>query len=218
MEMTSWQDLRHCNTTKREDLFAAVDRVLDMNRMSWEKMVGIMTAWAPAMVWRKVGLATLVSQKVAQHRDYVAQYHRIVHQEQLGAKSIGLGDMVHDVIAVINCTHSKAFSHCQFGALLKKVDSEYKYRYVFYHQEMRRLSRGKVLKRFFWAVPCHRRVSVKSPLWWKIVLWLDFYGVHHWPAQHPEYSASRKGTHHHGPVWPHKSIQVGATLLTSVSR
>lgn len=144
-ELAGLETLR--NTTKSEDLFAAVERVLDTNGLSWEKMVGITTDGAPAMVGRKAGLATLVSQKVAQCGGKVAKYHCILHQEQLCAKSLGLGDVVRSVIAIINCIHSKALSHRQFRALLEEVDSEYKD--VLYHQEVRWLSRGKVLKRFF---------------------------------------------------------------------
>lgn len=144
-ELAGLETLR--STTKSEDLFAAVARVLDANGLSWEKMVGITTDGAPAMVGRKAGLATLVSQKVAQCGGKVAQYHCILHQEQLCAKSIGLGDVVRDVIRIINCIRSKALSHRQFRALLEEVDSQYKD--VLYHQEVRWLSRGKVLKRFF---------------------------------------------------------------------
>lgn len=63
------------------------------------------------------------------------------------AKSIGLGDVVRDVIKIINCIRSKALSHRQFRALLEEVDAQYSD--VLYHQEVRWLSRGKVLKRFF---------------------------------------------------------------------
>uniref|UniRef100_A0A3Q3QF24 SPIN-DOC-like zinc-finger domain-containing protein n=1 Tax=Monopterus albus TaxID=43700 RepID=A0A3Q3QF24_MONAL len=80
-------------TTKSEDLFAAVERVLDKNGLRWEKMAEITTDGAPAMIGRKAGLTTLVSQKVAQCGGKVAQYHCILHQEQLCAKSIGLGDV-----------------------------------------------------------------------------------------------------------------------------
>lgn len=76
-----------CSTTQREDLFAAVERVLDSNGLSWEKLVGIIKDGAPAMVGKKAGHATLVSQKVSLFGGKVAQY-------QLWAKSVALGDVV----------------------------------------------------------------------------------------------------------------------------
>ncbi|XP_048852664.1 general transcription factor II-I repeat domain-containing protein 2-like [Brienomyrus brachyistius] len=144
-ELAGFETLR--STTKSEDLFAAVERVLDTNGLSWEKLVGITTDGAPAMAGRKTGLATLISQKVSQCGGKVAKYHCILHQEQLCARSVGMGDVVRDVIKIINCIRSKALSHRQFRALLEEVDSQYKD--VLYHQEVRWLSRGKVLKRFF---------------------------------------------------------------------
>lgn len=122
MEIT--QELAGVETlrgTKSEDLFAAVGRVLDRYNLSWEKMVGITTYGAPAMIGKKAGFATLVGQKVAECGGKVVKYPCILHQEQLCTKSIGLGDVVRDVIKIINCIRSKALSHCQFGALLEVV-------------------------------------------------------------------------------------------------
>uniref|UniRef100_A0AAV2J0I0 Uncharacterized protein n=1 Tax=Knipowitschia caucasica TaxID=637954 RepID=A0AAV2J0I0_KNICA len=144
-ELAGLETLR--GTTKSEDLFAAVARVLERYNLSWEKMVGITTVGAPARIGRKSGLATLVAQKVAQCRSKLNQYHCILHQEQLCAKSIGLGDVVRDVIKIINCIRSKALSHRQFRALLEEVGVQYSD--VLYHQKVCWLSKGKVLKRFF---------------------------------------------------------------------
>ncbi|KAK7877299.1 hypothetical protein WMY93_031991 [Mugilogobius chulae] len=107
-ELAGLETLR--GTTKSEDLFAAVGRVLEKCNLSWEKMSGITTDGAPAMTGKKAGLATLVAQKVAQ-------------------------------------CGGKALSHRQFRALLEEIDAQYSD--VLYHQEVRWLSRGKVLKRFF---------------------------------------------------------------------
>uniref|UniRef100_A0AAV2JGK5 Uncharacterized protein n=1 Tax=Knipowitschia caucasica TaxID=637954 RepID=A0AAV2JGK5_KNICA len=144
-ELAALETLR--GTTKSEDLFAAVARVLERYNLSWEKMVGITTDGAPAMIGRKAGLATLVAEKVAKCGGKLNQYHCILHQEQLCAKSIGLGDVVRDVIKIINCICSKALSHRQFRALLEEVNAQYSD--VLYHQEVRWLGKGKVLKRFF---------------------------------------------------------------------
>uniref|UniRef100_A0AAY4ARI4 Transposase n=1 Tax=Denticeps clupeoides TaxID=299321 RepID=A0AAY4ARI4_9TELE len=73
----------------RGDLFAAVEQVLDTNGLSWEKLVGIRTDGAPAMLGRKAGLASLISQKVPQCGGKVAKHHCILHQEQLCARSVG---------------------------------------------------------------------------------------------------------------------------------
>uniref|UniRef100_A0A3P9L1Z0 SPIN-DOC-like zinc-finger domain-containing protein n=1 Tax=Oryzias latipes TaxID=8090 RepID=A0A3P9L1Z0_ORYLA len=144
-ELAGLETLR--GTTKGEDLFAAVSRVLDKYNLSWDKMVGITTDGAPAMIGKKAGLTALISQKVSECGGKVAQYHCILHQEQLCAKTIGLADVVRDVVKIINCIRSKALSHRQFRAFLDEVDAQYKD--ILYHQEVHWLSRGTVLKRFF---------------------------------------------------------------------
>uniref|UniRef100_A0A3P9LV82 SPIN-DOC-like zinc-finger domain-containing protein n=1 Tax=Oryzias latipes TaxID=8090 RepID=A0A3P9LV82_ORYLA len=144
-ELAGLETLR--GTTKGEDLFAAVSRVLDKYNLSWDKMVGITTDGAPAMIGKKAGFTALISQKVSECGGKVAQYHCILHQEQLCAKTIGLADDVRDVVKIINCIRSKALSHRQFRAFLDEVDAQYKD--ILYHQEVRWLSKGTVLKRFF---------------------------------------------------------------------
>ncbi len=134
-------------TTKGEDLFFAVERVLEKNEFKWEKMAGITTDGAPAMVGRKSGLATFVSQKVSECGGKVVKYHCILHQEQLCAKSVGLVDVMRDVVKIVNNICSKALSHRQFKALMDEMDAQYGD--VLYHQEVRWLSRVKVLRRFF---------------------------------------------------------------------
>ncbi len=98
-------------TTKGEDLFFAVERVLEKNELKWEKMAGITTDGAPAMVGRKSGLATFMSQKVSECGGKVVKYHCILHQEQLCAKSVGLVDVMRDVVKIVNNICSKALSH-----------------------------------------------------------------------------------------------------------
>ncbi|XP_056586089.1 general transcription factor II-I repeat domain-containing protein 2B-like [Triplophysa dalaica] len=134
-------------TTKGEDLFLAVEHLLKKNELKWKNMAGITTDGAPAMVGKKCGLATLVSQKVHECGGKVVKYHCIVHQEQLCAKSIGLVDVMREVVKIVNNIRSKALTHRQFKALLDEMDAQYGD--VLYHQEVRWLSRGKVLKRFF---------------------------------------------------------------------
>ncbi len=54
---------------------------------------------------------------------------------------------MRDVIKIVNNIRSKALSHRQFKALMDEMDAQYGD--VLYHQEVRWLSRGKVLRRFF---------------------------------------------------------------------
>ncbi|KAL2087322.1 hypothetical protein ACEWY4_018381 [Coilia grayii] len=134
-------------TTRGVDLFSAVERVVERNNLKWGKMAGITTDGAPSMVGRISGLTRLVSDKVSECRGRVLKYHCILHQEQLCAKSIRLQDVMKDVVGIINNIRSRALSHRQFKNLLDELDAQYGD--VLYHQEVRWLSRGRVLRRFF---------------------------------------------------------------------
>ncbi|KAK5855570.1 hypothetical protein PBY51_007235 [Eleginops maclovinus] len=134
-------------TTKGVDIFMAVERVLDKNCLKWETLSGITTDGAPAMVGKRAGLNALVSDKVSEFGGSILKYHCILHQEQLCAKNMGLKNAMQDVVAIVNNIRSKALSHRQFKALLDEMDAQYGD--VLYHQEVRWLSRGKVLRCFF---------------------------------------------------------------------
>ncbi|XP_017317800.3 general transcription factor II-I repeat domain-containing protein 2A isoform X2 [Ictalurus punctatus] len=54
---------------------------------------------------------------------------------------------MHDVVKIVNDVRSKPLSHLQFKVLLDEMDAQYGD--VLYHQEVRWLSRGKVLRRLF---------------------------------------------------------------------
>lgn len=115
--------------------------------MKWENLSRIMTDGVLAMVGKRAGLTALVSDKVSQFGGSIFKYHCILHQEQLCAKNIGLKNMMQDVVGIVNNIRSKALSRHQFKALVEEMDAQYGN--VLYHQEVRWLSRGKVLRRFF---------------------------------------------------------------------
>ena len=88
-----------------------------------------------------------MSEKVCEFGGSVLKYHCILPQEQLCAKNIGLKNVMQDVIGIVNNIHSKALSHCQFKALVDEVDAQYGD--ILYQWEVRWLSHGKFLRRFF---------------------------------------------------------------------
>ena len=100
------------------------------------------------MVGKRAGLTALVSDKVRECGGSIFKYHCILHQEQLCATNIGLKNVMQDVVGIVNNIRSKALSKArQFKAVVDEMDAQYGD--VLYHQEVRWLSRGKVLRRFF---------------------------------------------------------------------
>ena len=77
----------------------------------------------------------------------VLHYHYIIHQESLCAKVLSFDHVMKIVIKTVNFIRSRALHHRQFQSFLQEVNASYGE--IIYFTEIRWLSRGKVLKRFF---------------------------------------------------------------------
>lgn len=76
-----------------------------------------------------------------------AAVHCILHQEALCSKSHQMKGVMDIVFGAFNFIRSRALNHRQFVSRLEAVGSEHGD--ILYHTEVRWLSHGKVLKRFF---------------------------------------------------------------------
>jgi hypothetical protein len=73
--------------------------------------------------------------------------HCIIHQHSLCGKIINLEHVMNIVTKTVNFIRSHGLKHRQFIESLNEMESEHKD--VLYHNQVRWLSRVKVLKRFF---------------------------------------------------------------------
>ena len=73
--------------------------------------------------------------------------HCIIHQQNLCAKSVKFTDLMGTVTTCINFIKSRALNHRQFKEFLDDVCSDYGD--LTYYCEVRWLSKGKMLKRFY---------------------------------------------------------------------
>lgn len=103
---------------------------------------------APSMIGRKTGVVTKFKEKVqsanAGHDFWT--FHCILHQEALCYKSLNMDNVMKVVIQTVNFIRSRSLNHRQFDSLLREKD------YIYglpYHTEVRWLSRGAVLRRFY---------------------------------------------------------------------
>ena len=108
------------------------------------------TDGAPAMCSSNVGVVGLVKKKLnsleANEINFIS-VHCILHQEALCSKSLQMKEVMDLVVKTVNFIRSHGLNHRQFKSFLVDMDSEYGE--LLYHTEVRWLSRGKVLKRFF---------------------------------------------------------------------
>ncbi|XP_041419118.1 general transcription factor II-I repeat domain-containing protein 2-like [Xenopus laevis] len=145
-EMASLVPLK--DTTKSRDLYEAVKNMLNRYSLSFVNISGIVTDGAPAMVGRREGLVKLIeNDAIAAKNSHLMKYHCIVHQENLCAKALKMDNIMQIVIKAVNFIRAKGLNHRQFQEFLRSIDADCGD--VIYFSEVRWLSRGQMLKRFY---------------------------------------------------------------------
>ncbi|KOC59906.1 General transcription factor II-I repeat domain-containing protein 2, partial [Habropoda laboriosa] len=98
----------------------------------------------PAMVGKKEGLIKLIEDNaIAAKKLHLMKYHCIVYQINLCAKALKMDNVMQIVIKVMNVIRAK-------GLIIPGVKAmNTDYGYIIYFPEVRWLSRGKMLQRFY---------------------------------------------------------------------
>ncbi|XP_025207725.1 zinc finger BED domain-containing protein 5-like, partial [Melanaphis sacchari] len=111
----------------------------------WEKCVGITTDGAAAMSGYKTGLLGRVKEVAPQ----VKWTHCCIHREALVAKRLSehMKTTLEEVVKIINFIKSRPLQSRLFEVLCKDMGSDHVQ--LILHTEIRWLSRGKILQRFF---------------------------------------------------------------------
>ena len=102
------------------------------------------------MLSEKVGVVGLLKNKLQNLSPQGINFtsiHCILHQEALCGKNIQMKGVMEIVVKTVNFIQSRALNHRQFASFL--LNNESQHGELLYHTEVRWLSRGKVLKRFF---------------------------------------------------------------------
>ena len=144
-ELLDLQSLK--GQTRGTDLFAAVCAAVEDMKLPWSKVCGIITDGAPAMTGERSGLSTLICNKVSEEGGNAIKLHCIIHQQALCAKILKFDHVMKPAVKAINSIRSKALYHRQFQQFLLDIQAEYGD--VIYHNDVRWLSRGSALQRFF---------------------------------------------------------------------
>jgi glutaredoxin-related protein len=137
-------------TTTSEDIFETFNTVFGRFGLKWSSLSGICTDGAPAMVGARKGLIGMVHERTIElqiHPENLTNFHCIIHQQNLCAKSIKSTNVMEVVVAIINFIKSRALNHRQFKEYLADLFSDYDY--ASYYCEVRWLSKGQMLKRFY---------------------------------------------------------------------
>lgn len=131
--------------TQGIDIHNAVMEAFSSLDISPEKVVSVTSDGAPSMVGTTSGFIHFFA-KEAKHP--LIQFHCIIHQEALCAKesSKKLDDVLKDVTKMVNFIMARALNFRQFQALLDEVQAQYNT--LLMYNNVRWLSRGRVLERF----------------------------------------------------------------------
>ncbi|KAM6943949.1 general transcription factor II-I repeat domain-containing protein 2A [Lycodopsis pacificus] len=137
----------HGQTTAQEIFRQLCDAIVDAG-LTWKTFAGITTDGAPSMTGRKNGLVALVQRKLEEEGvEEAIALHCIIHQQALCSKCLKFDNVMSVVVKCINHIRSRGLKHRQFRAFLEEIKSAYED--VLYFTEVRWLSRGNALKRFF---------------------------------------------------------------------
>lgn len=137
----------HGQTTGQEIFHQLCDAIVDAGLL-WKSFAGITTDGAPSMTGRRNGLVALVQRKLEEEGvEEAIALHCIIHQQALCSKCLKFDNVMSDVVKCINHIRSRGLKHRQFRTFLEEIESAYED--VLYFTEVRWLSRGDVLKRFF---------------------------------------------------------------------
>ncbi|XP_029656044.1 general transcription factor II-I repeat domain-containing protein 2-like [Octopus sinensis] len=136
-------------TVTGTDVFLHLMQLLIELNLPLSKLVGITTDGAPSMVGNKKGTITLLQNEMEKFgiEHNLVKIHCIVHQEALVAKSVRLRETMDAVVNAVNFILSRGLNHRQFRQFL--IDTEAEYGDLLYFCNVRWLSRGSMLKRFF---------------------------------------------------------------------
>ncbi|XP_025116165.1 general transcription factor II-I repeat domain-containing protein 2-like [Pomacea canaliculata] len=148
-ELLSMESMK--NTTTGQDLFECAVDCVEERGLSWDRMASITTHGAKSFTGKNIGMVKLSKDKLTTENpgSDILSFHCILHQESLCKSALDIKHVIEPVISVVNIIKLKALNHRQFKSLLEDMETEYED--VLYHNNVRWLSLGKVLKRV-WAL------------------------------------------------------------------
>ena len=145
-ELAALQSLT--DTTTGEDIFSKVRQTMEELGLDWSKLAGVTMDGAPSMVGASRGLVGRIKREMEERGlTPPLQVHCLIHQQAQCCKVLKWESVMKVVVSCINFIRANGLKHRQFQAFLSVLESAHGD--VLYHAEVRWLSRGRVLKRFY---------------------------------------------------------------------
>ena len=132
-------------TTKGVDIFDIFNKSLSKYGIQKEKISSVCSGGAPAMTGKIKGFLGCLKT----HNFDIHPLHCAIHQEALASKCVFIKDVMNIVVNITNSLRGghNALTHRKFKSFLKEIEAHYGD--LLLHTEVRWLSKGNCLARFF---------------------------------------------------------------------
>ena len=126
------------------DVMNSISNFFDIEGLQWEKLCGVCTDGAPAMLGCKSGFQMKVKEK-----SEVRGVHCMIHRYTLACKTLPnfLKKVLNSVVKIVNFTKKSATTSRLLKQFCKEMDSDHET--LLYYTAVRWLSKGNVVTRFF---------------------------------------------------------------------
>ena len=113
-------------TIRGINLLEVVMATIKQLGLSLSNLSGIITYDAPSMTERQQGLRTLLQREANKAgNDFTMQFHCIIHQENLCAKSLKMQNVMAVVTKTVDFIRSKGLRQRKFQELLRSMDANF---------------------------------------------------------------------------------------------
>ena len=146
-EILSLQSMK--GTTTGADIFIKVLDAVEKFGLNLITLSGIATDGAQSMSGTRKGFVGLLKSALREKNisDDIAIFHCIIHQQNLCVKSLKFQHIMYPIIKAVNFIRARGLNHRQFQNFLNDLNTEHQD--LLYFSEIRWLSRGSMLQRFY---------------------------------------------------------------------
>lgn len=132
-------------TTQAADIMQLLSEFFEENHLDWNRMVGVCTDGAPAMLGARSGLVALIKKK----NPLIQCTHCVLHREALASKTLpeALKQSLSAVIKAVNYVKGSALNTRLFRRLCEDLEAGHSV--LLFHTQVRWLSKGNMLQRVF---------------------------------------------------------------------
>jgi len=134
------------STTRGQDAYNALISVLNRFKISPKKLVSVKTNGAPSLTGSHNGIIAFpcADEKIPAF----LSYHCVIHQERLCASKLCFQEVFKEVVHIVNFIRASPLRHRQFRQLISDIEDTDLCDLI-YHNNVRWLSCGNMLQRFF---------------------------------------------------------------------